>query len=299
MKKVAIFTGSGSDFYFKIENLIKSLKRFKSFYKSDLFILDVGLKNEEKQKLSKYAKKIITPADNFKFNFVIKNKWSRLYSSRPFIKDYAPGYETYIWIDSDIIIQKYQALIDLEIITRNGKLGIVAESDNCYISNSVLNNDMNDGYEKIYKNLYIRRGWTYKNLRKYFNEKIAENYSSLPCLNAGFFALPHNSNYWKLWRELYQEVLLKFNDEKSVSMDQTTLNLAIYSNIKSTTILDSKYNFLVKRAMPSLNKKNLYCKPNFPHEPVYCLHFSGIDMKKMYKLKNYNNKEVQTSFILK
>jgi hypothetical protein len=42
MKKVEIFKGSGSDFYFKIKNLIKSLKRFKSFYKSDLFILDVG-----------------------------------------------------------------------------------------------------------------------------------------------------------------------------------------------------------------------------------------------------------------
>jgi hypothetical protein len=42
MKKVEIFTGLGSDFYFKIENLIKSLKRFKFFYKSDLFILDVG-----------------------------------------------------------------------------------------------------------------------------------------------------------------------------------------------------------------------------------------------------------------
>ena len=42
MKKVEIFTGSGSDFYFKIENLIKSLKRFKSFYKSDSFILYVG-----------------------------------------------------------------------------------------------------------------------------------------------------------------------------------------------------------------------------------------------------------------
>ena len=181
MNKVAIFTGSGSDFYFKIENLIKSLKRFKSFYKADLFILDVGLKEEQKKKLFKYAKKIITPTDNFKFNFIIKNKWSRLYSSRPFIKNYAPGYETYIWIDSDIMVQKYQALIDLEKITRNGKLGIVAESDNCYISDAVLNNEVNDGYEKIYKNLYIRRGWTYKNLRKYFNEKTAANYSSLPC----------------------------------------------------------------------------------------------------------------------
>ena len=140
MNKVAIFTGSGSDFYFKIENLIKSLKRFKSFYKADLFILDVGLKEEQKKKLSNYAKKIITPTDNFKFNFIIKNKWSRLYSSRPFIKNYAPGYETYIWIDSDIIVQKYQALIDLEKITRNGKLGIVAESDNCYIRDAVLNN---------------------------------------------------------------------------------------------------------------------------------------------------------------
>ena len=298
MNKIALFTGSGSNFFFKVENLIKSLTRFESFYNVDLFILDVGLKKAEKIKLAKYVKKIITPRDNFKFNFIIRNKWSRLYSSRPFIKDYAPGYETYIWIDSDIIVQQYQALIDLETITRNGKLGIVAESDNCYIINDVLTKETNDGYEKIYKNLYIRRGWTYKNLRKYFNEKVATNYSSFPCLNAGFFALPHDSHYWKVWRELYQEALLKFNDEKSVSMDQTTLNLAIYSDVKSTTILDSKYNFLVKRSMPILNKNNLYCKASFPHEVIYCLHFTGIQMKKVYKLMDYNNKEIKNSFIL-
>jgi len=109
-----------------------------------------------------------------------------LYFSRQFIKDYAPRYETYIWIDSDIVFQKYLAIIDLETITRNEKLDIVAESDNSYISDVVLNNKINDSYVKIYKNLYIRRGWTYKNLRKYFNEKTAANYSSLLCLNVGF-----------------------------------------------------------------------------------------------------------------
>jgi len=110
--------------------------------------------------------------------------------------------------------------------------------------------------------------------------------------------LPHDSHYWKLWRELYQEALLKFNDETSVSMDQTTLNLAIYQDIKCTTVLDSKYNFLVKRSMPILNKNNLYCKPNFPYDVIYCLHFTGTDMKKIHKLKGCNNKETKTSFIL-
>jgi hypothetical protein len=110
--------------------------------------------------------------------------------------------------------------------------------------------------------------------------------------------MPHDSHYWKLWRELYQEALLKFNDETSVSMDQTTLNLAIYSNTKSTTILDSKYNFLVKRSMPIVNKNNVYCKPNFLHEVIYCLHFTGIEMKKLYKLRNFKNKEIGICFIL-
>ena len=51
--------------------------------------------------------------------------------------------------------------------------------------------------------------------------------------------------------------------------------------------------------MPVLNKSNLYCKPNFPQEVIYCLHFTGIKMNRIYKLKNNNNKEIQKSFILK
>jgi hypothetical protein len=50
--------------------------------------------------------------------------------------------------------------------------------------------------------------------------------------------------------------------------------------------------------MPIVNKNNVYCKPNFPHEVIYCLHFTGIEMKKLYKLRNFKNKEIGTSFIL-
>tara|TARA_B100001173_G_C16021575_1_gene562339 strand:+ start:1366 stop:2247 length:882 start_codon:yes stop_codon:yes gene_type:complete len=292
MKKFALFTGSGSKFFYKLENLLKSLSESKEFESINLFIFDVGMSQSEINIASKYGK-VIKPKDHLNFNFEITKPWLRLYSSRPFLKEYAPGFEVYIWIDADIMVFNWSLFNDLCNISEKGKIGIVPEVDVSY-----LYNFENKEYKKIFKNLYLRRGWTFRNLTKYFKKIDIEKFSSLPCLNAGLFSFPNKNDIWKDWQKTYQEVCNQSKSEDIISMDQTSLNIEIYKSLEKTVLLDAKYNFLVKNSMPMINLENKYVKPTSPFDEIYAIHFTGVDMKLTYEFNRLDDKKIYKKFIL-
>ena len=291
MKKFALFTGSGSKFFFKLQNLLNSLSEFKEFKNINLFIFDVGMSQDEIEIASKYGK-VIKPKDHLNFSFTITKPWLRLYSSRPFLKEYAPGFEVYMWIDADIMVFNWVLFNDLYNISKNGKIGIAPEVDASY-----LYNFENKEYKKIFKNLYLRRGWTFRNLTKYFKNIDVEKFSSFPCLNAGLFSFPNENEIWEKWHKTYQEACNHSNNEDILSMDQTSLNIEIYKNIEKTILLDAKYNFLVKNSMPMINLDNRYVKPISPFDEIYAIHFTGVDMKLTYEFNKLDDKKIYKKFI--
>lgn len=272
--KTAVFSGSDSNYFNNLKNLVLSFNEKKCNEESDLYIFSVDLTIDQINFLKSQNVNILEPNWDIEIKFQAPN-WKKLLVIRPFLKNYVNNYDNFIWLDADIIIQDNRFINDFNQASELGKLSIVPETDQDYLFYKNKNNNL----KRIFFNYFKPTGWVYKNNKKYFGSKFANNILDKPLFNAGVYSLPKDSKIWKLWSEEYSKIIKNSSDDYCLNMDQATLNKVIYENSDRVHIFDKKYNWICKNLKPIKSKnKNYFVSPNIPNEKIILLHLTGNDL---------------------
>lgn len=283
MKKNVIVTGSDKKYYPFLKNLINSLINSNSLDICDLCILDVEDNSQYLEELnSKITKK---KKANFNLNILFKDRqdWFKLLTERPFMKDYFPGYDKYIWMDADTEVLSNDGIKNIIDACDDKDLAIAPEINESYVFKS-----SKFGIKKIFKSFYKISGWSFKNYRKYFSDRIGEDLFFKPLFNNGIFCLKSTSKIWDLWKTEYQGALNKAKTSYGIKTDQLSLNKIIYENFEKISILDSTNNWLVSRSEKIKMINNDFFTPSFPNRKINILHYTQLNFDDNFIIEEKN-----------
>lgn len=100
-----IVSASDSRFFRFLKNMIGSLAPVLAAPEVDLACFDLGLDAADLDWLGRYAGAIVPPRTHLGIDAGSHSPALRSFLARPFLREYFPGYDVYVWIDSDIWLQ--------------------------------------------------------------------------------------------------------------------------------------------------------------------------------------------------
>lgn len=290
-KKIAIVTGSDKKYFPFLKNLILSLHKTKSLEFCDLCVLEVDDRSEyldEIDKLITVRKKALF---SLKLIFKERENWYKLLTERPFIKDYFPGYQKYIWLDADTEVFDSEVIKNLAEATEKNDLAISPEVNESYVFKNTK-----FGLKKIFSSFYKISGWSFKNYNKYISKKLGEELFFKPLFNNGVFCMRSDSIIWEQWKTEYQGALNNAKTNYGIKTDQLSLNKLIYENFKLISILDSTNNWIVSKSEVIIKKNNFFFTPSFPRRKINILHYTNFSSQDSF-LCSENNENKKISII--
>ena len=126
MKSKVIVSLADSNYFELLNELIDSIKSFENSNETAICILDAGLSEDQKSKLSQKVDEIkqaewdiIVPDSKVK-----GREWLKSQVSRAFLPKYFPNYEKYLWIDCDAWVNDWESVELYFKACDNNKLGI-------------------------------------------------------------------------------------------------------------------------------------------------------------------------------
>tara|TARA_B100001109_G_C18831001_1_gene459529 strand:- start:113 stop:997 length:885 start_codon:yes stop_codon:yes gene_type:complete len=288
--KTAIISGCDNNYFYKYLNLYNSLIDNNCFEQADLCFVNISISDNNLKKISHRIKKIVEPKWDFKIPFKTQ-EWKKLLTIRPFLKNYFPGYDNYIWLDADTWVQGNDFISDFINVCSMGKISIVPEYD---INYEALK--MKYSFKKIFSDFYQAKGWSYKNLKKYFDKETLNKLHQKPILNAGVFSLPSNSIIWEKWKNEYKKIVELATDDYCLNMDQASLNKVLYNNLDLVNFFNSEYNYLIKNCLPIIDNDGNFCLKDFPFNKIKIIHLTQIEYEKEYSIKTINQSMTKKKF---
>ena len=288
MKKNVIVTGSDKKYFPFLKNLVNSLEKTKALDLCDLCILDV----EEESEYLNELKNLIFQKKKAKYNLNIffkdKKDWFKLLTERPFMQEYFPGYERYIWMDADTEVLNLEGIRNLIEATESKDLAIAPEINESYVFKNTK-----FGIKKIFKSIYKISGWSFKNYNKYFSKDLGEDLFFKPLFNNGVFCLRSESKIWDLWKIEYQSALNKAKSSYGIKTDQLSLNKIIYDNFSKISTLDATNNWIISKSEYALKHANSFFTPSFPNRKINIFHYTNFNPDDSFIVKeNEKNKKI-------
>lgn len=277
MKKNVIVTGSDKKYFPFLKNLVISLEKTKTLDLCDLCILDVDNDSEYLDELKKLIFKKKKAKYNLNIFFKDKKNWFKLLTERPFMKEYFPGYEKYIWMDADTEMLDIDGVKNLIDATKNKDLAIAPEVNESYVFKNTK-----FGIKKIFKSIYKISGWSFKNYNKYFSKNLGEDLFFKPLFNNGVFCLRSDFKIWNLWKREYQSALNKAKSSYGIKTDQLSLNKIIYDNFSKISILDSTNNWIISKSEHVIKNANSFFTPSFPNRKINIFHYTNFSSKDSF-----------------
>jgi lipopolysaccharide biosynthesis glycosyltransferase len=111
MNSTIIVTAADSKFFELVQGTILSIREKPQGHSVDIGFLDVGCTPEQLQWIGQYVDHIVEPGWNYDIPDIDRQpKYLKALVSRPFLPEYFPGYEVYIWIDADAWVQDWSAI---------------------------------------------------------------------------------------------------------------------------------------------------------------------------------------------
>lgn len=281
MKSKVIVSLADSNYFELLNELIDSIKSFENSNETAICILDAGLSEDQKSKLSQKVDEIKQAEWDIKVpDSKIKGReWLKSQVSRAFLPKYFPNYEKYLWIDADAWVNSWEAV---ELYFRgceNNKLCISTNTDRAYGGPRV---------NWFLGSLARIKSQNYKHAKTSgFSEKIAREVALKPHLNAGVFSLASDAPHWKVWRKNLEESL---KSGKVWGSDQIALNITIYHNNLSVEILPAYCNWTHIGGMKYDENKKTFVEPYLPNHEIGIIHFAGKHNDEIRNNKDHISK---------
>lgn len=270
--KTAFVSSSDYNYFPMLIEWVHSIRRFPQSAMFDICILNAGLKPEQVNILKSFGCIVKDaqwpcelPADKIKGKDYLKSC-----VCRPFIPEYFPEYDTYIWMDADTWLQKWDVIDVLMQGTQNDKIALMAQTDR--------------GYHKQIRIKWFGRwpikvsGFYMRNAVNAFGMTTAKKLFEYQVLQAGVFAINKKAPAWKLWQDLILKALLK---GKTFTAEQLTLGILCHLEKYPHEILPAYMHWLCEYKPLWDEQKNMFVEPSLPHEEIGILHISGWDKMRL------------------
>ena len=267
MKENVIVSLADSNYFELLNELIDSIKRFDESKNVAICILDAGLTEDQKLKLSQKVDDIKSAEWDIKVPaFKVRGKeWLKSQVSRAFLPKYFPGYEKYLWIDADAWVNKWEAL-DLYFKGSNAnKLAISTSADRSY--GRVLRADWLIG------SIAKVKSQNYKHAKSSgFSETVARKIALMPHLNIGVFCLNADAPHWVVWQKNLKQAL---SSGKIFGSEQVAMNIAIYVDDLEIEILPAYCNWTNIYRLKFDTVNNTLVEPYLPNHEIGIIHLAG------------------------
>lgn len=274
MNRILFITGSDTNQFDLALNCINSIIRNVTSFEYHIAFLDLGCIGKEIDLISNHVQFIKKPVWEFGItNNIPELECRKGQICRPFLRDYFPGYDTYIWIDADAWVQD-GSCIDLYVKGANRRsVAIVSEMER----SSKFFHGALAIYLQSMLNLY----------KSVYNDEIANNLYHMVNFNAGVFAFSRNSFAWDAWKSALEFSIRSFLQKNPSQqtilgifglIDQMALNLALRSqdNISDIEILPLRCNWTCHLSTPCFDEeKRMFVEPYLPNDPIGILHLTN------------------------
>jgi len=238
----------------------------------DICILDAGLKPEQIEKLKPLVASIHKP--DWPCHIPARNIRGREYLKscvcRPFIREYFPGYETYVWMDGDTWLQNWDGVALFLQGAARRKIALTGQVDRAY-PRQIRVKWLGHWPWKV-------RGFYFSNARKAFGFDTARKLLPYHVLLAGAFALHKDAPHWDRWQALVKTAVKR---GKVFTAEQLSLGVMCYLEGFEYEILPAWTHWLCQ-FKPLWNEDTCtFVEPYLPHNEISILHLSGYDEMRL------------------
>jgi len=298
MKNNVIVSLADSNYFELLNELIDSIKKFEQSKNVSICILDAGLTEDQKNKLSEKIDEIkIAEWDIEVSEYKVSGKeWLKSQVSRAFLPKYFPGYKKYLWIDCDAWVNDWQTVELYFKACENGKLGITQT--------------MGPGYKIVSKVKWIFGKLALiksQNFKHAINSKIgidkARKLAFAPHINIGVFSLEHDSSCWKIWQD---NLAITLKSGKIFGSEGLAINMSVYVDDIETEFLPLNCNWIASNLLPKFDeKKQTFVEPYLPNYNIGIMHLAAgiwkddkdmrLDKSVEIEIKTLENKTISKS----
>ncbi len=298
MKKNVIVSLADANYFPLLEELVNSIKRFRESENLAICILDAGLSQEQREKLSSRVDEI-KPAkwDIEVSQFKVREKeWLKSQVSRAFLPKYFPSYEKYLWIDCDAWVNDWQTIELYFKACDNGKLGITQTIGPGYKITSKVN--------WLFGKLAIIKSQNFKHaVKSKIGYDKARKLAFAPHINIGVFSLEKNSEGWTIWQDNLTKTLKAGNIFGSEGL---AINMSVYIDNLETEFLPLNCNWITSNLLPKYDEKQkTFVEPYLPNYKIGIIHLAAgiwkdgkdmrVDKSVKIELETLDNRKITKS----
>ena len=298
MKKNAIVSLADANYFPLLQELIKSIKRFKESENVAICILDAGLTQVQKDNLSNDVDEIKSAEWDIEVpGYKVKDKeWLKSQVSRAFLPKYFPSYQKYLWIDCDAWVNDWNCVELYLKACDNGKLGITQTIGPGYKITSKVN--------WLVGKLAIVKSQNFKHaVKSKIGYEKARKLAFAPHINIGVFSLEKNSKGWTVWQDNLSKTLKAGNIFGSEGL---AINMSVYIDNLETEFLPLNCNWITSNLLPKYDQqKKTFVEPFLPNYKIGIMHLAAgiwkdgrdmrLDKSVEIEIETLDNKKITTS----
>ncbi len=298
MKKNVIVSLADANYFPLLDELISSIKRFDESRNVAICILDAGLTQEQKEKLSSKVDEIKSAEWDIDVpEYKVKDKeWLKSQVSRAFLPKYFPKYEKYLWIDCDAWVNDWNCVELYFKACNDGKLGITQTIGPGYKITSKVN--------WLVGKLAIIKSQNFKHaVKSKIGYDKARKLAFAPHINIGVFSLEKNSKGWSSWQNNLSKTLKEGNIFGSEGL---AINMSVYIDDLETEFLPLNCNWITSNLLPKFNQTtNTFVEPYLPNYKIGIMHLAAgiwqngkdmrVDKDIQIEIETLDNKKIAKS----
>jgi len=270
MKNNVIVSLADSNYFELLNELIDSIKKFEQSKNVSICILDAGLTEDQKNKLSEKIDEIKIA----EWDIEVK----------------------YLWIDCDAWVNDWQTVELYFKACENGKLGITQTIGPGYKIMSKV--------KWIFGKLALIKSQNFKHA---IGSKIgidkARKLAFVPHINIGVFALEHDSSSWKIWQD---NLVTTLKSGKIFGSEGLAINMCVYVDDIDTEFLPLNCNWIASNLLPKFDEeKQTFVEPYLPNYKIGIMHLAAgiwkddkdmrLDKSVEIEIKTLENKTISKS----
>ena len=302
MKKNVIVSLADANYFLLLQELIRSIKRFKESENIAICILDAGLTQSQKDELSEDVDEIKSAEWDIEVpGYKIKDKeWLKSQVSRAFLPKYFPNYQKYLWIDCDAWVNDWSSIELYLKACDDGKLGITQTIGPGYKITSKVN--------WLVGKLAIIKSQNFKHaVKSKIGYDKARKLAFAPHINIGVFSLEKNSKGWTVWQNNLSKTLKAGNIFGSEGL---AINMSVYIDNLKTEFLPLNCNWITSNLLPKYDQqKKTFVEPFLPNYKIGIMHLAAgiwkdgkdmrLDKNVEIEIETLDNKKITTSLRFK
>ena len=268
MKKNVIVSLADANYFPLLDELVNSIKRFKQSEDVAICILDAGLKEDQRDSLSKKVDEIKNAEWDIEVpGYKVKGKeWLKSQVSRAFLPKYFPNYEKYLWIDCDAWVNDWSCVELYFKACDDGKLGITQTIGPGYKITSKVN--------WLFGKLALIKSQNFKHaVKSKISYADARKLAFAPHINIGVFSLEKDSKGWSTWQNNLEKTLKAGNIFGSEGL---AINMSVYIDNLETEFLPLNCNWITSNLLPKYDQKqSTFVEPYLPNYKIGIMHLAA------------------------